>query len=124
MTIQDMVDLLQAKVLCGEDKLETPVFSAFCSDLMSEVLAFVSDRTVLITGLVNPHVIRTADMLDLKCIVFCRGKVPTAAILEDAKDLGMTVISTRETAFTTCGRLYETGLKGVSITWPQEDKQT
>lgn len=124
MTIAEMASLLQAEVLCGEDKLETPVYTAFCSDLMSDVLAFVCEKTVLITGLVNPHVIRTADMLDLKCIVFCRGKVPTEEIMEDANDLGMTVISTRLSAFSTCGLLYEAGLKGVSIKWAQEDKET
>ena len=124
MTIGNMAELLQAKVLCGEDKLNTPVFTACCSDLMSDVLAFVSEKTVLITGLVNPHVIRTADMLDLKCIVFCRGKVPTEEILDDAADLGMTVISTKQTAFTTCGLLFEAGLRGVPITWPQEAKAT
>lgn len=121
MTIADMVNLLRAKVLCGGDKLDKPVYTACCSDLMSDVLAFVNEKTVLITGLVNPHVVRTADMLDLKCLVFCRGKAPTEEILEEADELGMTVIATRETAFTTCGLLYEAGLRGVPIAWPQED---
>ena len=121
MTISDMTDLLKARVLCGGDKLDHPVYTAFCSDLMSDVLAFVSEKTVLITGLVNPHVVRTADMLDLKCIVFCRGKVPTEEILEEADELGMTVIATRESAFTTCGKLYEAGLRGVPIAWSQEE---
>ena len=121
MTVADMVNLLQAKVLCGEDRLEKQVYTACCSDLMSDVLAFVNEKTVLITGLVNPHVIRTADMLDLKCLVFCRGKEPSEEILSDAKELGMTVISTRQTAFTTCGLLYNAGLRGVPITWKQEE---
>lgn len=124
MTIGDMVNLLQAKVLRGEDKLDTPVYTACCSDLMSDVLAFVSEKTVLITGLVNPHVIRTADMLDLKCLVFCRGKIPTDDILDDADELGMTVLSTKETAFTTCGLLFNAGLRGVPIAWKQEDTVT
>lgn len=122
MTIGDMVSLLRAKVLCGEDKLETPVYTACCSDLMSDVLAFVSEKTVLITGLVNPHVIRTADMLDLKCIVFCRGKVPPEEILADARELGMTILSTRQTGFSTCGILYSAGLSGVPITWPGDEE--
>ena len=124
MTIADMVELLYAKVLCGGDKLDKPVYTAFCSDLMSDVLAFVNEKTVLITGLVNPHVVRTADMLDLKCLVFCRGKIPPDDILEDADELGMTVIATRETAFTTCGKLYAAGLRGVPIAWKQEEKDS
>ena len=76
MTIADMVSVLHARVLCGEERLATPVYTACCSDLMSDVLAFVNEKTVLITGLTNHHVLRTADMLDLKCLVFARGKVP------------------------------------------------
>ncbi len=124
MTIRDMVDILQAKVLLGEDKLETPVYTACCSDLMSDVLAFVDEKTVLITGLVNPHVIRTSEMLDLKCLVFARGKVPNEEILESAAEQGLVVISTKATAFSTCGLLYEGGLRGVPVPmgWDSEGK--
>ncbi len=121
MTIADMVGVLHAKVLCGEDRLETPVYTACCSDLMSDVLAFVNEKTVLITGLTNPHVLRTADMLDLKCLVYARGKVPGEEILEQAVDQGLVVITTRETAFTACGLLYQAGLRGVPIEWPESE---
>lgn len=123
MTIGDMVQILHAKVLCGEDKLDKPVSTACCSDLMSDVLAFVNEKTVLITGLTNPHVVRTADMLDLKCLVFARGKIPSDDILEQAEEQGLAVITTRETAFTACGLLYEAGLRGVPIEWPQEEEE-
>lgn len=123
MTIGDMVKILHAKVLLGEDKMDTPVYTACCSDLMSDVLAFVNEKTVLITGLTNPHVVRTADMLDLKCLVFARGKVPSDDILEQAEEQGLAVITTRETAFTTCGLLYSAGLRGVPIEWPQEGEE-
>ena len=62
MTIADMVSVLNAKVLIGADKLDTPVYTACCSDLMSDVLAFVDEKTVLITGLTNPHVVRTLTL--------------------------------------------------------------
>ena len=119
MTIADMVSVLNAKVLIGKDKLDTPVYTACCSDLMSDVLAFVDEKTVLITGLTNPHVVRTSEMLDLKCIVFARGKIPTDDILETADEQGLIVMTTKETAFTTCGLLYEAGLRGVPIEWPE-----
>ena len=115
MTIADMVKILSAKVLIGGDKLDTPVYTACCSDLMSDVLAFVDEKTVLITGLTNPHVIRTSEMLDLKCLVFARGKIPTDDILESADEQGLVVITTKLTAFTTCGMLYEAGLRGVPV---------
>ena len=123
MTIRDMADILHARVLIGEDKLDLPVFTACCSDLMSDVLAFVNEKTVLITGLTNQHVIRTSEMLDLKCVIFSRGKVPTADIVEQAQELGMVILSTKETAFVTCGLLYSAGLRGVPIEWKTEEAQ-
>ena len=121
MTIADMVRVLHADVLCGQDRIDTPVYTACCSDLMSDVLAFVNEKTVLITGLTNPHVLRTADMLDLKCLVYARGKVPGQDLVEQANEQGLVVITTRETAFTTCGLLYEAGLRGVPIEWPESE---
>ncbi len=124
MTIKDMVDILHARVLCGEERLDTPVYTACCSDLMSDVLAFVNEKTVLITGLANPHVLRTADMLDLKCLVYVRSKVPNDEIIEQADEQGLAVIATRETAFTACGLLYSAGLRGVPIEWPESEEAT
>ncbi len=122
MTIRDMVGILHAKVLCGEDNMDRPAVTACCSDLMSDVLAFVNEKTVLITGLTNPHVVRTADMLDLKCLVFARGKIPTDEMLLQAREQGLVVMSTRVTAFTACGLLYEAGLRGVPIDWPESEE--
>ena len=124
MNIADMVRVLNAKVLRGGEKLETPVYTACCSDLMSDVLAFVDEKTVLITGLTNPHVIRTSEMLDLKCLVFVRGKVPTEDILDSAEEQGLVVLTTKMTAFSACGLLYDLGLRGVPVPlgWGAEDK--
>lgn len=122
MTIRDMVEVLHAKVLCGTENLDRPAVTACCSDLMSDVLAFVNEKTVLITGLTNPHVVRTADMLDLKCLVFARGKIPTDEMLEQAREQGLVVMTTRVTAFTACGLLYEAGLRGVPIEWPENEE--
>ncbi len=124
MTIEDMVRVLSARVLRGEDKLDTPVSTACCSDLMSDVLAFVDEKTVLITGLTNLHVIRTSEMLDLKCLVFVRGKVPAEDILDSAEELGLVVITTKMTAFSACGLLYDMGLRGVPVPlgWGAEEQ--
>ena len=124
MTISDMVSVLNAKVLIGADKLDTPVHTACCSDLMSDVLAFVDEKTVLITGLTNPHVMRTSEMLDLKCVVFARGKIPTDDILESADEQGLVVLATKLTAFSACGVLYQLGMRGVPVptNWEQEKK--
>ncbi len=112
MKIRELVSLLEAKVLLGEDKLDQEVHTACGSDLMSDVLAFVKDKTVLITGLINTHVVRTAEMLDITCIVFSRGKQPNEEILEMAEEAGIVVLSTKMTTYTACGELYMRGLPG------------
>ncbi len=112
MTIRDIAAVLEARVLCGAEGLDQEVNAACGSDLMSDVLAFVKDRTALITGLTNIHVIRTAEMLDIHCIIFARGKVPGQDVMEEAQELGLVVLTTRHTTYTTCGLLYAAGLRG------------
>lgn len=107
-----MRDLLDAEVLCCEEKLGSHVYSAFGCDLMSDVLAFVDNQAVLLSGLVNPQVIRTAVMMDMNCIVFVRSKKPTPEMLELAEESGIVVLSTDKTMYTSCGILYSNGLTG------------
>ncbi len=111
MTIKELATILEAKVLCGEDKLDQEVCNAFSSDLMSDVLAFVTDKTVLITGLTNVHVMRTAEMLDIHCVVYARGKIPAEEILDEARDLDIVVLCTAHNCYTTCGIMYQAGIR-------------
>ena len=110
MKISEIRDFLGATVLTGEDVLESEVSSACCSDMMSDVLAYVKDQGVLITGLINPQVVRTANMMDMLCIVFARGKKPTEEMIELAKEFGIAVMCTDKRAFEACGVLYSAGL--------------
>ena len=110
MTIRTIAELLNAKVLCLEDKLDFDVKSAFGSDMMSDVLAYVKDQAVLITGLCNPQVVRTAEMMDMVCIVFVRGKQPSQAMIDLAKERGIVMITTPRRMFSACGLLYTSGL--------------
>ena len=112
MTIREVVKIVSGEVLVGEDRLDERVDTACGSDLMSDVLAFVKEKTVLITGLINPHVVRTSEMLDITCIVFSRGKLPSQEILEEAEESGITVMATKMTTYTACGELYIHGLPG------------
>ena len=114
MTVRDVMEILGAECLVGEDRLDNPVASGCGSDLMSDVLAFVKDNAVLITGLINPQVIRTAEMLDISNIVFSRGKRPSDEILGMAKEIGIVILSTPMTTYTACGELYLRGLPGTS----------
>ena len=110
MKIREIQELLDAEILCGEDKLDNEVSSAFASDFMSDILAMVSDQEVLITGMLNPQVIRTAEMVDMSCIVFVRGKRPGEDIIQLAEESDMTVMSTKKLMFISCGILYSSGL--------------
>ncbi len=112
MYLKEVCEILDAAVLCGEDQLELEVRSACGSDFMSDVLAYVKDQAMLLTGLVNPQVVRTADMMDMKCIVFVRGKRPGEDILELAKDRGIVVLATTLPMYPACGKLYTGGLRG------------
>lgn len=110
MYLTEVRDILQAEVLCGEDMLDAEVHSACGSDFMSDVLAYVKNQALLLTGLVNPQVVRTAEMMDMKCIIFVRGKQPDESILELARDRQLVVMATRERMYPACGLLYTNGL--------------
>ena len=112
MTVLQLKEILSAELLCGGDHLDREVHTACGSDMMSDVLAFVKEQAVLLTGLVNPQVVRTAEMMDMKVIVFVRGKMPSDAILDLAHKLDIVVLKTELEMFTSCGKLYQAGLRG------------
>lgn len=110
MKIREIAELLRAQILSGREMLDTEVQNAFCCDMMSDVLAFATNQSVLITGLLNPQVVRTAMMLDMHCIVFIQGKEPTPEIVSLAEANDIVVMVTPESMFRAAGRLYDTGL--------------
>lgn len=111
MYLTEVREILSAEVLCGENALGQEVRSACGSDLMSDVLAYVKDQALLLTGLVNPQVIRTADMMDMKCVVFVRGKRPGEDVLNLAKARDIVVMTTKERMYPACGKLFQGGLR-------------
>lgn len=112
MTVLDIKNLLNASVICGDNLMERNVHTACGSDMMSDVLAFVKDQSVLLTGLCNAQVIRTAEMMDIVCIVFVRGKIPDEAMIELAKERELVLLSSPMRMFVACGILYKNGLGG------------
>ena len=112
MKISTIQELLNADVLCCEENLNKHVYSACGSDMMSDVLAYVKDQAVLLTGLVNPQVIRTAQMMDMNCIVFVRSKRPDEEMIRLAHDAGIVLLTTAKRMYDACGKLYQSGLVG------------
>lgn len=112
MTVDDVKEILGAKFICGEELKDKEVHTACGADMMSDVLAFVKDQSVLLTGLCNPQVIRTAEMMDIVCIVFVRGKSPDESMIEMAKERQIALLTSGHRMFSACGMLYEKGLHG------------
>ncbi len=115
MRLKDIKKRIKADVLCGEEFLDTDVQYAFGSDLMSDVLAYVKGNTLLLTGLTNPQVIRTAEMADVVAILFVRGKIPDQDVIDLAMENQMAVLTTKYTLYTTSGILYSEGLRGIEV---------
>ena len=115
MKIITMKELLDAEVVCGEELLGSHVYSACGSDMMSDVLAYVKDQAVLLTGLVNSQVIRTAEMMDMHCIVFVRSKRPSEEMIELARESGVVILCTEKRMYEACGILYSNGLVGNKV---------
>ena len=115
MTVKEIAQILDAQWLCGQEEGDRVVHYAFASDMMSDVLAYVQEDTVLLTGVVNSQSVRTAEMLDLPCVVFVRGKNPHQDAILRARELGMVALSTQYTMFESCGKLYTAGMKAVEI---------
>ena len=111
MTVGETVKLLEGQFFSGEDKADREIYSACGADLMSDVMAFVKDRVLLLTGLVNPQVIRTAELLDIHAIIFVRGKAPSRDMIDMANDADIILGGTKLPMFLSCGKLYEAGLK-------------
>jgi len=111
MTVAQAVKLVDGQFFTGEEKAELEVASACGADLMSDVMAFVKDRVLLLTGLVNPQVIRTAELLDIHAIIFVRGKIPGREMIEMADESDIILAGTKLPMFISCGKLYEAGLR-------------
>jgi len=114
MKLREIAEILNAEVLSGND-MDMDIVSACGSDLMSDVMAYVKENVLLLTGLVSPQVIRTAEMMDIRAVVFVRGKVPGENILELAADKGIAIMTTRDSMFIACGKLYSAGLTGKGV---------
>ena len=111
MKISEIKEILDAEIICGDELLDREVFTACGSDMMSDV----KEQAVLLSGLVNPQVVRTAEMMDMHCIVFVRGKQPDENIVDLARDRDIVLLSTKQTMFASCGMLYEKGLRGGAL---------
>lgn len=111
MKLRQITELLEAKVLCGEERLDDNNDYCFSSDLMSDVLTLGDQNPIIITGLCTMQTIRTCEMGNLEVVVFVRKKKPTPEMIELAEENGMILLSSDFSMFKACGILYQNGLK-------------
>jgi len=110
MKLEELLNLIDGETLTEEAELSREIRGGCGADLMSDVLASIQPYAVLLTGLCNPQVVRTAQMADVAAIVFVRGKRPSRETIELANQERIPLISTPYGMFELCGRLYQAGL--------------
>jgi predicted transcriptional regulator len=110
--LQEVRDILDADIIVGKDQMDMEVTAAFGADLMSDVLAFAKPGSLLLTGLTNPQIIRTSDVLDIAAIILVRGKRPLPETAQLAEELRIPLLTTKYILFEAVGRLYSKGIVG------------
>jgi serine kinase of HPr protein (carbohydrate metabolism regulator) len=113
MTVREITEIIDGKVICCEERLSTNVEYAFSSDLMSDVLTIEKENMVLITGLANLQTIRTSEMSEISCIIFARDKKIGEQMITLARENSMILVESPHSVFHISGELYKAGLKSI-----------
>ena len=115
MKLGKVLEIIEGKVITENIDLDQDIEMGCGADLMSDVLAFTHEGTLLMSGLTNPQVVRTAEMDGIKAIVFVRGKIPPPETIALAEGKGIPLLASKFTMFETCGRIYQAGLPGCGL---------
>jgi hypothetical protein len=111
MKLNDLTKVINASILVGEDQPDLVIDRAFAADLLSDVLALTEEQTTLVTGMINPQVMRVAEILNVTAVIFVRGKVPPLSLMKYATRLNIPLLTTKKTMFETCGLMYANGIR-------------
>jgi predicted transcriptional regulator len=115
MKLREVLELIEGNVISKDVDLDQEIQMGCGADLMSDVLAFTHEGTLLMSGLTNPQVVRTAEMAGIKAIVFVRSKLPPPETISLAEEKGIPLLASKYTMFETCGRLYRAGLPSCGL---------
>jgi predicted transcriptional regulator len=110
MTIQEILEVTEGKILTQNVDIKADATSAFSADLMSDVLHLAKEGALLLTGLTHPQVVRTAEMAEIAAILFVRDKIPPPETIQLAEEKGVPLLATKYTMFETSGRIYSAGM--------------
>jgi predicted transcriptional regulator len=117
MKISEVVDILKANVLVGEDQMDTIITGGGAADLMDDVLAAAAKGCALLTGVTTVEVIQTAKIVQVGAVVIVRGKEPPEAMITLAHSYNIPILLTDYSLFVACGRLYMNGVRGLDGSW-------
>jgi predicted transcriptional regulator len=117
MKIAEIKSILDAKVIHGEDQLQSMVNAGGAADLMEDVLAAAAKGCVLLTGVTTDHVMRTAKIAGVGAVVIVRGKTPPDTFVEMARTYNIPLLLSKYSLFVACGRLYMNGIRGLDGSW-------
>jgi predicted transcriptional regulator len=115
MKLREALEAIDGKLISENTDLDVTVQMGCGADLMSDVLSFTHEGTLLMSGLTNPQVVRTAEMSGITAIVFVRGKVPPPETIRLAEEKGIPLLASKYTMFETCGRLFQAGLPSCGL---------
>lgn len=108
-SISDLLTILEAEVILDDGWFRNEVSHVIASDLMSDILSYSKRKALLLTGLMNPQTIRTAEMVEVAVICFIHGKHPHRDTMELARKNQLPLLSTPLSMFDACGKLYFAG---------------
>jgi len=117
MKLYEVKDILAARVLVGDEQMDKDIMGGGSADLMEDVLSATARDAVLLTGVIEEQVIRTAKVAGVGAVVIVRGKTPSQRFVDLARDNDMPLLVTAKSLFTASGRLYMNGLRGLDGSW-------
>jgi len=111
MKLHELATVIEGTIVMGGESPDVVIDRAFAADLLSDVLALTEERTTLVTGMVNPQVMRVVEILNVTAVIVVRGKVPPPSMLDYAERLSVPIVTTSKTMFETCGLMYAHGVR-------------
>ena len=110
LKLEELLEILEAEIILNNNWLRGEISRVHGSDLMSDILSYSKPNSLLLTGLINPQTIRTAEMVEIAAVCFIHGKTPHAETIDLARENEMPLLGTGFSMFEACGKLYAAGL--------------
>lgn len=112
MLLGKVIEAVGGTIVTQRVDRDLDITYAAAADLMSDVLRLTPPGVLLITGLINPQAIRTAEIAEAAAIIIVRDKAISQDMKEMANEMGIPLVVSPHSMFCICGLLYGLGIKG------------